>query len=231
MGNGLNNVLKTIFMHDSLKRPLVLILMMTGIAGAQNAAAQSAEVIHLWGNVPGETGPKAPHELSDNTSRNVKRIARVTDPVLHVYSPAPEKNRGAGVIVCPGGGYQILAIDLEGHEVAKWLSNLGFTAFVLEYRVPGKPDNALQDLQRAVRVVKSRAKDFGIQDQMVGAIGFSAGGSLVARASSRYEETLYSPQDAADSLSAKLGFSMLIYPAYMDKGETDRKSKRLNSSH
>src|SRR3546814_9023441 len=79
MGNGLNNVLKTIFMQDSLKRPLVLILMMTGLAGAQNAAAQSAEVIHLWGNVPGETGPKAPHELSANTSRNVKRTARVPD--------------------------------------------------------------------------------------------------------------------------------------------------------
>ncbi|QEC53537.1 alpha/beta hydrolase [Anseongella ginsenosidimutans] len=197
----------------------MLFLMIAGITAYFNAAAQEREIIHLWKDVPGETGPKKPHELSDDTSRDVTRISRVSDPVLHVYRPAPGKNRGAGIIVCPGGGYSILAIDLEGHEVAAWLADLGFTAFVLEYRVPKKPLNALQDFQRAVRVVRSRAEEWGIQSGKVGAIGFSAGGDLVARGSSFHEKKLYPPQDKADSLTAKPSFSLLIYPAYLDKGE------------
>lgn len=198
---------------------MILVLITGGLFSYSAAHSQEREVIHLWQEkVPGEEGPKGAHELSDDTSRNVTRIARVTDPVLHVYPPSENKNRGTGIIVCPGGGYNILAVDLEGHEVAEWLSSLGYTAFVLEYRVPQKPLNALQDLQRAIRVVRSSAARWQIKDLQVGAIGFSAGGSLVARAGSRAAESLYPPQDAADSLSAKPDFSLLIYPAYLDKG-------------
>lgn len=237
--------------------------MMTGIAGTPGASAQSGgntqnaavrspeggtsqgrEVIHLWDHqVPGETTPKAPHVLSDNRARDVTRIATVSDPVMHVYPPAPGTDRGASIIVCPGGGYSILAIDLEGHEVAEWLSGIGFTAFVLEYRVPDKPDNALQDLQRAIRIVRNRAtsRDIaservtgkGIGKTLVGAIGFSAGGSLTARAASRYEDKTYPPQDTADSLSARPDFAILIYPAYLDKGEerSITPELRINKAH
>ncbi len=204
------------------------LLLFAGMITGTTAGAQEREVIPLWKNVPGETEPKAPHLLSDDTSRKVTRIARVTDPVLHVYPAAGEKDRRKGIIVCPGGGYRILAIDLEGHEVAQWLSDLGYTAFVLEYRVPDKPLNALQDLQRAIRLVRDRAVDWNIQNGQVGAIGFSAGASLVARAGSRFNERLYEPRDPADSLSAKPSVSLLIYPAYLDQGENRSLTPELN---
>lgn len=173
--------------------------------------AQQKEVIEVWpGQVPGETAPKAPHILSENTSRNVTRIATVTNPVLHVYRPSADvPDKRTGIIVCPGGGYSILAVDLEGHEVAAWLARQGYTAFVLEYRVPQKRDAALEDLKESFRLVRSQASAFNISGERVGAIGFSAGGSLVAR---------------AGTLSS---FSLLIYPAYLDQGENKSISPEL----
>lgn len=107
----------------------------------------------------------------------------------------------------------MLAYDKEGTDVAKWLAGQGFTAFTLAYRVPANPDGALQDLQRAIRVVREK-----YAPGKVGVVGFSAGASLCARAATRFEETLYPPQDAADKLSCRPDFAMLIYPAYLDKG-------------
>ncbi|SEM94379.1 Acetyl esterase/lipase [bacterium A37T11] len=190
--------------------------MTLSVAGLR---AQEHELIHVWpGAVPGETAPKAPHVLSADQSRNVARIGTVTDPVLQVYKPTGTINTHTGIIVCPGGGYNILASDLEGSEIASWLASLGYTAFVLEYRVPQKREGALQDLQRAIRIVRSRATAWGIQKDRVGTMGFSAGGSLTARASSFYNQQTYTPVDAADRLSAKPAFAILIYPAYLDEG-------------
>lgn len=184
------------------------------------AQAQNDELIHIWPDkVPGETAPKHPAVVTDNHSGGVTRLTDVTDPTLKVFLPDEKVNNGAAVIVCPGGGYRILAIDKEGYEVAEWLNTLGYTAFVLEYRVPQKQEGALNDIQRAIRIVRSEAEAWKLDPEKIGVIGFSAGGSLVARASTRYNEATYKAQDAKDKLSSKPNFAMLIYPAYLDKGE------------
>jgi acetyl esterase/lipase len=123
------------------------------------------------------------------------------------------------VIVCPGGGYSILAIDKEGYEIAEWLNTLGFSAFVLQYRVPKKQEGALQDAQRAIRIVRSNAKKWGLNPDKIGIMGFSAGGSLSARASTMYNVKTYDAVDKSDALSCKPDFALLIYPAYLDRGE------------
>jgi len=182
--------------------------------------AQSPGTVKVWpGKVPGETEAKQPPEISPNHDRNVTRIAKVTDPAFVVYKPSIPSSSGAGVVVCPGGGYHILAVDLEGYEVAQWLNSLGITAFVLQYRVPQKQEGALQDAQRTLRIIRSRANEWGINPDKLGIMGFSAGGSLSARASTRFTETTYEPVDAADTLSPRPDFSLLIYPAYLDQGE------------
>ncbi|MCX6223425.1 MAG: alpha/beta hydrolase [Bacteroidia bacterium] len=182
-------------------------------------SAQQPATIHLWpGAVPGETKPKAADSISDDHGGNVTRIARVTDPVIEVFEPEGGNTTGIGVVVCPGGGYAILAIDLEGYEVAKWLNSLGITAFVLHYRVPVKRDAALIDAQRALRLVRYENVSKSAKLKIIGIMGFSAGGSLSARASTRYREKIYGAVDVADSISARPDFTMLIYPAYLDQG-------------
>ncbi len=191
--------------------------MMLGLTTAISAQQQT---IHLWpGNVPGETTAKQAAQVTADGSNNVKRLTDVTDPILEVFPAAAGNNNGNAVIICPGGGYNILAINLEGYEIAAWLNKLGYTAFVLQYRVPKKEAGALQDAQRAIRIVRSRAAEWGIQPGNIGMMGFSAGGSLTARASTLYNVNAYTPVDRADSLSARPAFGVLIYPAYLDKGE------------
>lgn len=143
----------------------------------------------------------------------------MTDPIITVYKPEASKNNGVGIVICPGGGYYILAIDLEGEEIAKWLSELGYTAFVLQYRVPKKQEGALMDAQRALRIVRADAKKWNVDPNKVGIMGFSAGGSLSARTSTRYNDKTYEPVDKYDKVSCKPNFTALIYPAYLDKGE------------
>ena len=130
-----------------------------------------------------------------------------------------QNNNGGAVIVCPGGAYRILAWDKEGTEIAAWLNTLGYSAFVLQYRVPDKKEGALQDAQRALKVVRHSAARWKIDPDKVGIMGFSAGGSLSARTSTLFFRKTYSPVDAADSLSCRPAFAMLIYPAYLDQGE------------
>src|SRR5690242_17767765 len=130
-------------------KPSILSLMIMAIT--LNAFSQQRTVIHLWrGKVPGEDGAKHVPVITPDTSKGVIRITDITDPVLTVYKPDTPNNTGAGIIVCPGGGYQILALNLEGKEIAEWLNKLGYTAFVLQYRVPKKQAGALQDVQRAI---------------------------------------------------------------------------------
>ena len=177
------------------------------------------EILYLWPDaVPGETAAKAPPVFAPHRQGGVTRISKVTNPALVVYEPSPENRNGAAVIICPGGGYSILAIDHEGYAVADWLSQLGYTAFVLQYRVPQKQLGALQDAQRAIRMVRGMGERWGLDTPQIGVLGFSAGGSLSARASTRYDQVLYEPIDALDGLSARPDFSILIYPAYLDQG-------------
>lgn len=143
----------------------------------------------------------------------ILRIQQMPVPTLQKF-PVVKSPKGKVVIVCPGGGYQILAVNHEGTEIAQWLNALGYTAYVLRYRVPDNREGALQDVQRAIRI--ARAENPGKQ---VGVMGFSAGASLTARAATRFQSPSYTATDETDTQSARPDFAALIYPAYMDEGE------------
>ena len=182
--------------------------------------AQTRDTIYLWPDkVPNEKMEKHPPIRTDNTKGNVTRITAITNPALIVFEPEKPNNKGVGVIVCPGGGYNILAIDKEGYEIAEWLNKLGYTAFVLQYRVPNNQLGAMNDIQRAIRIVRNEANHYHLSSEKIGVVGFSAGGNLVARSSTLYAKDSYTKTDAIDKLSCKPNFSMLVYPAYLDKGK------------
>jgi len=125
------------------------------------------------------------------------------------------------MLICPGGGYSILAWNHEGTEVAEFLNKQGFAAFVLKYRVPGNQrDAAFCDAQRALRFIRAHAKAYNINPHKLGIMGFSAGGHLTVRTSNNFEESLYEPVDEADKLSCRPDFSAPIYPAYLNKKGT-----------
>jgi acetyl esterase/lipase len=152
-------------------------------------------------------------------------INNVSQPTLTVYPPAG-KNTGVAVLVFPGGGYQILAIDLEGTEVCDWLNSRGITCVLVKYRVPGEgrlpksgpyPDSAeaLDDAQRAMGLVRLHAADWHIDANRIGVLGFSAGGHLVAAISTHFEKRLYAAVDAADEVSCRPDFAVAIYPGHL----------------
>jgi acetyl esterase/lipase len=181
--------------------------------------SQNNKIIKLWPErVPDETKDKQPPVIDKSRNDNVIRFAEVTDPAIEVFLAEPSKNNMAAVIVCPGGAYRILAYDKEGTEIAAWLNRLGYSAFVLQYRIPDKKEGALQDAQRAIRIIRNNATKWKINPDKIGIMGFSAGGSLSARTSSLFNKKTYLPVDAADSLSCRPAFGMLIYPAYLDQG-------------
>ena len=150
----------------------------------------------------------------------VIRLTNVSNPTITVYHPEKDKDNGAAIIVCPGGGYGILAYDLEGTEICEWLNSIGVTAVLLKYRVPRReglpPYHApLQDAQRALGMVRYHAAQWNINPQRIGIMGFSAGGHLSAALSTNFEKRTYEPIDAADQASCRPDFAMLIYPAYL----------------
>jgi len=206
-----------------------------GLCAAMTLAAAPSEPIPLWsGTAPGEQ--PGPGDEKDTTTpanplvagKRVARLGGITKPTIQVFSPPKEKNNGAAVIVFPGGGYNILAFDLEGSEVCEWLNSIGITGVLLKYRVPphkGAERHAapLQDAQRAMRMVRAHAKEWGIDANRVGVLGFSAGGHLAAAASTNFDMTTYPASDAADQLSCRPDFTVLIYPAYLTvKAEGDK---------
>jgi acetyl esterase/lipase len=197
------------------------------VAVGSLSAAEPAQIVELWpGAAPGEKGAigaeqdqtKPADALVDG--RRVIRLGNVSRPTLSVYRPAPERDTGAAVLVCPGGGYHILALDLEGTEVCEWLNSIGVTGVLLKYRVPKragleKDTAALQDAQRALGLMRQHAAQWGVDPRRLGVLGFSAGGHLSAALSTRFETRTYPVVDAADSLSCRPDFAVLIYPAYL----------------
>lgn len=156
----------------------------------------------------------------DPAGKRVIRLGNVTDPTLTVYKPAASKDTGAAVVVFPGGGYNILAMDLEGTELCEWFNSIGVTGILVKYRVPAQPTSArgaapLQDAQRAMRLARAHASEWHINPARIGAMGFSAGGHLAALLSNNFNKPAYEPVDAADQASARPDFTMLIYPAYL----------------
>jgi acetyl esterase/lipase len=147
------------------------------------------------------------------------RLGNVSAPTITLYT-AKGRNTGAAVVVFPGGGYNILAIDLEGTEVCDWLNAAGINCVLLKYRVPGtgpypKSPAALEDAQRALGLVRLHAREWHIDPARVGVLGFSAGAHMAAALSTHFDKRLYEPIDAADQLSCRPDFAVVIYPGYL----------------
>jgi len=200
----------------------------TAILAAQTGWTPPAgrPTINIWpGAAPGAP-TNLPHEGDTTTPKDnliagkpLIRLGNVSVPTLTLYKPTGH-NTGAAVVVFPGGGYKILAMDLEGTEVCDWLNSVGVTCLLLKYRVPDtgpypKSPAALQDAQRAMGLARQHAKQWGIDANRIGVLGFSAGGHLAAAISTHYDKRLYDPVDAADSLSCRPDFAVVIYPGYL----------------
>ena len=192
----------------------------------------SQERIPLWESTPpGDESTQLPAEkdLSDETptlvaGQRIIRLANVSKPDIAIYKPSKEIDTGAAVVICPGGGYHILAYDLEGTEVAQWLNTIGVTGIVLKYRVPARNQavrwkDAVQDAQRAMRVVRSHAGAWGIDPNRIGILGFSAGGDCAVR-TCLLQESQYSKVDKIDDVSSLPNFAIAIYPGYLYSEET-----------
>ena len=207
------------------------------------ASAARADVsipIVLWPNgAPGEVGNIGEERNTTKpdggkvAGKSVIRLGNVTAPTITFYRPPANQNTGAAVLVFPGGGYNILALDLEGTEVCEWLNSIGVTGVLLKYRVPRrlgleKHRAPLQDAQRALGLVRLRASEYGIDPTRIGILGFSAGSHLAATLSNNYTERAYAPFDQADEVNCRPDFTVLVYPAYLTvKDEGDKLAPEL----
>ena len=194
-------------------------------AYSQNSNSEPASVVTLWPNGAPEWDAPSEPEYDKSTpddnriaDRTVIRLTNVSSPELHIYSPSAEARSETVVVVCPGGGYRILAWDLEGTEIAEWLQGIGVTAVVCKYRVPNDKANEeywkppVQDIQRSISLVRSGAA--GFKPKFVGTLGFSAGGNASARAALA-QRRYYDPVDSHDEASATPDFAVLVYPAWL----------------
>lgn len=214
-------------MKISPVRRVLILAVFLGLFVSGGVAFSASSPIKLWpGKAPGDKGD-LPTEQDTSGPKSGKvadkpviRLGNVSEPTITFYPAPKKKNTGTTVLICPGGGYNILAYDLEGTEVCDWLNSIGVNAVLVKYRVPKRPGTEkhappLQDVQRAFGIVRSKAAEWGIDANRVGILGFSAGGHLTAMASNSYEQRTYEKVDAADELSCKPDFSILIYPAYL----------------
>lgn len=204
-------------MRNYVTALMVLILCCSGCASESNLStgktADRPTVELLW--------PKG--------APGAKGASEGDIPTLTIYLSPEGIATGSAVIICPGGGYQWLAVDHEGHQVAQWLNSLGIAGFILKYRHNGdgyRHPAPIQDAQRAIRTVRSRARDFSVDPNRIGICGFSAGGHLAATAGTHFKESYYKPKDAIDRVSPRPDFMILLYPVIsMAKQATHRGSR------
>jgi acetyl esterase/lipase len=217
---------------------LLIVALFVGLASGGMAAQTTVwqpspghTQVPIWPGTPPDaqpiTGPEDSATVKDSAvaGRPWVSVGHVSQPTMTVYSPSG-KNTGAAVVVFPGGGYWILAIDLEGTEVCDWLTSRGITCVLLKYRVPGdglyprsgpypKSPMALEDAQRAVGLVRFHAAEWHIDPHKIGVLGFSAGGHLVAAISTHFQNRLYPAVDAADKESGRPDFAVALYPGHL----------------
>ena len=203
---------------------LLSFMLISGNLFSQN------KVISLWeGKIPGGI-PNSSYRETVDSAGGWTKVRFITNPTIEMYPAPAENNTGTAVIICPGGGYYGLSFIGEGSEIAKWLNSLGITAFVLKYRLPdnsimeNKSIGPMQDGQQAIRIVRRRAGEWGINPQKIGIMGFSAGGHLASTISTHFDEKVY---ESLDSTSARPDFSLLIYPVIsMDSAITHMGSRQ-----
>lgn len=214
-------------------------LVWTCLAGSA-IGADIPLVLALWpGQAPDETAALGPERtrMSPQLDRkqvevteSTRLITDVSKPTITVFRPAREPERGTAVLICPGGGYWDLYWQLEGEEVAAWLNSLGVTGIVLKYRVPRRADEPkgeparrpLQDAQRAVSLIRSKAGEWKIDPNRIGIVGFSAGGHLAVATATSFDRRSYEPVDDIDRISCRPNFAIPVYSGYLkakDKSE------------
>jgi predicted esterase len=181
--------------------------------------------ILLWPNgAPGSEGITARENYSPPTARSPHgHLSPVHYPSVYVFPAPKETATGAAVLVCPGGGFNTLTIDHEGRDIALWLNKIGVSAFVVKYRLsktPGFPsytlDTSIGDAQRALRLVRSRAADWGLDPKRIGLMGFSAGGAMAAYAGTRFDSGQPDATDPIERASSRPDFEVILYPGTMD---------------
>jgi acetyl esterase/lipase len=185
--------------------------------------------VPIWPGTPPDantlhvTGPETVSTSTETIGdKHVLVVENVSQPTMTVYSPTGT-NTGVAMVVFPGGGYQILAMDLEGTEICDWLNSKGITAILLKYRVPsrkkdgsyGESPLALEDAQRTLSLVRFHASEWGIDPHKIGVIGFSAGGHMVAATSTHFNKRAYPPVDAVDQVSCRPDFAIACYPGHL----------------
>lgn len=214
-------------------------LALSMCATGPTVAADKPLVVEVWlGSVPDENGnigtekvrmsPKLDRKQVEVTEPT-RLVTNVTKPTITIYRPPREKDTGTAVLICPGGGYWDLYWQLEGEEVAAWLNSVGVTGIILKYRVPRRPDEAkgeparrpLQDAQRAVRLVRSKADEWGIEPRQIGMVGFSAGGHLAIATATSFDRRSYEPIDEVDTISCRPDFAIGVYSGYLKAKDKD----------
>ncbi len=173
-------------------------------------------ILKVWPEgIPGSIINESYFEQSTTSASGITGFQRVTDPTITVFLPPAEKSTGTAVLICPGGGYGMLAFDHEGFQIARWLNDNGIAGIILKYRLPSdlimkdKRIGPLQDAQEAMRIIRRNSKEWKINPQKIGVIGFSAGGHLASTLSTHYDEIVY---EVKDKITARPDFSILIYP-------------------
>lgn len=200
-------------------RNCVLLFLALSLAAQANADSPQADTVRIWPDTP--PGSQATPTTLQITERGAPGELRdryatgITEPTLTVFAPA-EAN-GQAILIVPGGGYQRVVMDKEGFETAEWLQQLGITSFVLIHRLPGdswteRADVPLQDAQRALRWIRANRTDYGVSEQRIGVLGFSAGGHVAASLATGFDRTVYAPVDSIDEFSARPDFAVLMYP-------------------
>ncbi len=201
----------------------------------KTALVCTAIAIMLSGTAPG-AGAASPHEVEllwPDGAPGARGVEDGDKPALTIYLPAKEKANGAGVVICPGGGYGHLAMDHEGHQIAEWLNSLGVAGFILKYRHRksgagyGHPA-PLQDAQRAIQMVRSRAEEWNVDPGRIGIIGFSAGGHLASSAGTHFQNRYSEAKDAIDQVSCRPDFMILMYPVISFTESYTHKGSRAN---
>lgn len=197
-------------------------------------AQEPSVTLDVWpAAAPGEARDiKEEWTISKPGEKPLKKVTNVTRPTLSVFRPARDKDTGVAMIVAPGGGYRMLMMDYEGEDVARWLNSIGITGIVLKYRVPapeGQPRYApaLQDAQRALSLVRSKAKEWNLREDRIGMLGFSAGAHLTTALATNYDKRTYPPVDDADKVSCRPDFGVVIYPGGLLDKETGALSSEI----
>jgi acetyl esterase/lipase len=199
--------------------PLRFVLLASLLLSVAMLSAAEPEVILLWPNgAPGSEGQTAPEKIEPpKQGQEYIKVSSIHKPSITAYLPAKDKATGAAVIICPGGGHAFLAMDIEGDNVGKWLAGHGIAGFALKYRLARETNSpykvevhALQDTQRAIRLVRSHAKEWGLDPDHIGVMGFSAGGQLAALAAVRYDNGMTNATDEVDKVSCKPDFQALL---------------------